>query len=411
MTTSHRERVLTALSHRRPDRVPRDYWATAEVTARLCRDLGLANKEALLRHFGVDLRYVEGPAYVGQSLRQHPDGSVEDLWGVRRLPKTVTGAGYTWTYQHVVEAPLAAASSPAEVEAYPRWPSAAGWDYSQLQAQCLAGAGFAVVNAGDRLDRTAQLKPMMYLRGMEQAYLDLTLNPEVAEATIERIVAYFLEYNRRVFAAARLCVADLPTCHPGPPAGGGVSHPGRSVAGAERNHDRGAESAQHRASAIDIFMMGDDFGTQQGPMMSLETWRRFFRPGFAAYIELAHRYGIRVMHHTCGSVVALIPDFIECGLDILQSLQPQAAGMDLATLCREYGRDLCFHGGLDIQGVLPHGTPAQVRQHVRQQILAAGDAGGYILCTAHNLQPDTPTENVLALFAAVEECGRQGLPA
>jgi len=140
-------------------------------------------------------------------------------------------------------------------------------------------------------------------------------------------------------------------------------------------------------------------------MMSLLTWRRCFRPGFAAFIELAHRYGIRVMHHTCGSVVELIPDFIECGLDILQSLQPQAAGMDLGELRRAYGRDLCFHGGIDIQGVLPHGTPEQVREHVCRQIEAAGSEGGYILGTAHNIQPDTPLENVLALFAAYEEFG------
>ena len=152
-------------------------------------------------------------------------------------------------------------------------------------------------------------------------------------------------------------------------------------------------------------MMGDDFGTQQGPMMSLQTWRRFFRPGFAAFIELAHRHGLQVMHHTCGSVVELIPDFIECGLDILQSLQPQAAGMDLGRLRREFGRDLCFQGGMDIQGVLPHGTPQDVRDHVRQQIEAAGDEGGYILCTAHNLQPDTPLANTWALFAAYEEYG------
>jgi len=358
---NHRARVLTALAHQHPDRLPRDYWATLEVTERLRQHWGLPDREALLRHIGADLRYVEGPAYVGRALRRHPDGSVEDLWGVRRRPETVTGEGYTWTYQHVVEAPLEAAQTPADVAAYPRWPSPDGWDYSQVRQQCLAHDGYAVVNAGDRLDRTAQLKPMMYLRGMEQTYVDLAREPDMVDALIGRIVEYFLEVDRRVFEAA--------------------------------------------AGAIDIFMMGDDFGTQQGPMMSLDTWRRFFRPGFAAFIDLAHRYGLKVMHHTCGSVVGLIPDFIVCGLDILQSLQPQAAGMDLAQLRREFGRDLCFQGGIDIQGVLPHGTPEEVRQHVRRQIGAAGDQGGYILCTAHNLQPDTPLANVLALFEAYEEFG------
>jgi uroporphyrinogen decarboxylase len=358
---THRDRVLTALAHQPPDRIPRDYWATPEVTALLLRQLGLPDRESLLRRFGFDLRYVEGPAFVGQALRQHEDGSVEDLWGVRRQAKTVGAGETTWTYQHVVESPLQAAQTVADIEAYPRWPSADWWDYSGLRGQCLAHEGYAVVNAGDRLDRTAQLKPMMYLRGMEQTYLDLALNPAIAEAIIGRIVAYFLDYNARVFAAA--------------------------------------------AGAIDIFMMGDDFGTQLGPMMSLETWRRFFRPGFAAFIELAHRHGLKVMHHTCGSVVELIPDFIACGLDILQSLQPQAAGMDLGVLRREFGRDLCFQGGLDIQGVLPHGTPPDVRDHVRRQIEAAGHEGGYILCTAHNLQPDTPVQNILALFDAYEEYG------
>jgi len=356
---THRERVLAAINHRRPDRIPWDYWATSEITQRLLQYFGVADKEALLRHLGVDLRYVAGPSYVGQQFRRYADGSVEDLWGVRRMEKTVQRDRYQWTYKHVVCSPLASAESVADVEAYSHWPSADWWDYSQVREQCQAHKGYAVVNAGDRLDRTAQLKPMMYLRGMEQTYIDLRDNPAVAQAIIEHITTYFLEYNRRVFEAA--------------------------------------------GDAIDIFMMGDDFGTQYGLMVSRQMWRRFFRRGFAAYIELAHQYGLKVMHHTCGSVVELIPDFIECGLDILQSLQPQAAGMDLAKLRKEYGRDLCFHGGIDIQGVLPHGTPQQVREHVRLQVEAAGDEGGYILCTAHNIQPDTPIENVVALFEAYKE--------
>ncbi len=362
---THRQRVLTALCHQAPDRLPRDYWATDEVTGRLLSHFGLPDKEALLRRLGMDLRYVEGPAFVGQDLRRHEDGSTEDLWGVRRMEKSVARGDHQWTYKHVVQAPLSRAQTVRDIDGYDRWPSADWWDYSQVARQCAAHGGYAVVNAGDRLDRTAQLKPMMYLRGMEQTYIDLAVDQDIAEAIIRHIVEYFLQYNERVFEAART--------------------------------DEGF--------AIDIFMMGDDFGTQQGAMMSLETWRRFFRPGFAAYIELAHRYGLKVMHHTCGSVVELIPDFIDCGLDILQSLQPQAAGMDLGALRRRYGRHLCFHGGLDIQGVLPHGTPEQVRRHVQAQIAAAGDEGGYILCTAHNLQPDTPTENLLALFEAYEQYG------
>jgi uroporphyrinogen decarboxylase len=219
-----------------------------------------------------------------------------------------------------------------------------------------------VVFAGDRLDRTAQLKPAMYLRGTDRILMDMAGEPEVAEAILGRIKDYFLEYNRRVFEAA--------------------------------------------AGNMDIFMMGDDFGTQRGLYLSKEMWRRFLKPGFRAFIELAHRYGLKVMHHTCGAVRELIADFIECGLDILQSLQPQASGMDLRELKREFGRDLCFHGAIDVQGALPHGTPSEVREEVRRTMEAGRPGGGFIICTAHNILPDTPTANSVSLFEAYEEFGR-----
>lgn len=356
-----KERVLTALSHQEPDRVPCDCWMTPDVSERLQAHLGLSSHEELLRFFGVDLRYVMGPSYVGQEFRTHPDGTVEDLWGVRRRVMTVEREGYQFTYKHVAVAPLARMETVADVEGYDHWPSPDWWDYSTVAADCEQYDGYAVVNAGDRLDRTAQFKPMMYLRGMEQAYIDLVENPKIAEAIISHIRDYFLEYNRRVFEAAR--------------------------------------------GKIDVFMMGDDFGTQKGMMMDLATWRRFFKPNFAAYIELAHRYGMKVMHHTCGAVRELIPEFIECGLDILQSLQPRAAGMNLAELKREFGRHICFHGSIDIQQTLPHGTPSDVRDMVQRQMEAGKPGGGFIISTAHNIPPETPTENVIALFEAYKEFG------
>src|SRR5512146_2328821 len=101
-----RERVLTTLSHRAPDRVPWDYWAAPEVTERLVSELGVADEEALLRRLDVDLRTVRGPSYAGQELRTHADGTVEDLWGVRRRKMTVEHGGYRWSYKHVAESPL-----------------------------------------------------------------------------------------------------------------------------------------------------------------------------------------------------------------------------------------------------------------------------------------------------------------
>ena len=251
--------------------------------------------------------------------------------------------------------------SVGEIETYDHWPSPDWWDYGAMAEDCAKVAGYAVVNAGDRLDRTGQFKPMMYLRGVEQAYVDLLLNPTLTECIIEHIRDYFLEYNRRVFEAA--------------------------------------------GDSIDIFMMGDDFGTQAGLMMDADLWRKFFRRGFRAFIDLAHSFDIKVMHHTCGSVVELIPDFIDAGLDLLQSLQPRAEGMDLANLKREYGRHIAFHGSIDIQETVPRGSPETIRRHVAEQMAAGKPGGGFIIGTAHNIPPETPTENILALYDAYEEFG------
>ena len=352
---------MTALAHQEPDRVPVDFWATPEIKLAVQHHLGIESQDALLDFLGVDFRVAAMPRYIGPALKHHPDGVSEDIWGVRR--KTVAfGAGARrGAYQELAQSPLECFTTVREIEAYPRWPSPDWWDYSEAAADCRRFPDHCVITMGDRLDRTAQLKPAMYLRGVEQIMLDLALNPAIVDCLNEHITAYFLEFNRRVFEAAK----------------GGIA----------------------------IFMMGDDFGTQTGPMLSVDMWQRFYEPGFRKYIELAHRHGIKVMHHTCGSVRPLIPRFIAAGLDILQSLQPRAADMDLRELKREFGRDLTFQGGLDIQQTLPRGTPADVKHEVRERLDAAKSGGGYILCTAHNLQADTPVENIIALFEACHEYG------
>lgn len=357
-----KERVFTIVNHNETDRVPFDYWASPEVTSRLLKELGLNNEEELLKYLDVDLRYIRGPSYAGQEMKKYDDGTVEDLWGVRRRIMIIEKDGYKWTYKHVASSPLEHITDTKEIDEYEKWPSTDGWNYSQVEIECEQFKNYAIVNAGDRLDRTAQLKPMMYLRGMEQTFVDLYQNQKIAEAIISHIKEYFLEYNRRVFETAK--------------------------------------------GKIDIFMMGDDFGTQNGPMMNLNMWKRFFKKGFKQYIELAHKYGIKVMHHTCGSVKYLIPEFIDCSLDILQSLQPNAYEMDLKTLKKEYGKYIAFHGSVDIQHTLPKGSKNDIIKEVRNRMESAKEGGGFIISTAHNIQPDTPTENILTLFKAYKEYGK-----
>ena len=365
--TNGRQRVLAAIDHRAPDRIPIDYWAVDSVTQRLLGHYGLADREQLLRRLGVDLRYVMGPSFCGQQFHIHDGGLIEDHWGVLRQPMTLegvdkTGRQWTWTYKHLHRSPLGACRTVREIESYDHWPSAEQWDYSTVEAECrgVREAGCAVVNGGDRLDRTAQLKAAMYIRGTEAFMEDLALAPDLAQCIIDHIAGYYLQYNKHVFEAA----------------GGN----------------------------IDIFFMGDDMGTQHGTWVSVEMYRKFFKENFRRYNELAHRYGIKTMYHTCGNVTDLIPQFIDCGLDILQSLQP--AAMDLVKLKREYGKDLAFQGGIDIQSTMPKGSCQEVRAEVRRCARTLGPGGGYIFGTAHNLLPDVPTENAAALFDAYLEYGR-----
>jgi uroporphyrinogen decarboxylase len=350
-----KERVRIALMHQEPDRVPVDYWADFIVTLKLMDKLGMKSKEELLQKLGIDFRFIEGAVYDGPALETFDDGTKCDIWGVRRKTIQINPQDSAkGSYEHVVRHPLAGVESVKEIENYLGWPSVDWYDFSQVEEQCDKYMEYAVVCGGDRLNRTAQLKPAMYLRGVEQIMVDLALNSSIVEAIFERLVNYYLKYNKRIFENAN--------------------------------------------GKIDIFFMGDDFGTQNGLMMSLEMWRKFVKPGFRKFIELAHNYGIKVMHHTCGAIAELIPEFIDCGLDILQSLQPGAKGMDLQRIKREYGQYICFQGGIDIQNTMPHGSSVDVMNEVQNRLEILAPGGGYILCTAHNMQADVPVENAIALF-------------
>ena len=214
----------------------------------------------------------------------------------------------------------------------------------------------------DRLNRVAQLKPAMYLRGIENIFMDLAMREEIAHAIFRKIRKFYLVYLERILKAAK--------------------------------------------GKIDIVLTGDDFGSQNGLLISADMWRNFIKPGFAEYISLIKNHGARAMHHTCGSVVEIIPELIKCGLDVLQSIQPEAVNMSLAELKTKFGQMLCFHGGISIQKTMPFGSADEVRQEVKKIADIIKPDGGYIFCTSHNIQSDTCIENVQALMEAYRGYGR-----
>lgn len=156
----------------------------------------------------------------------------------------------------------------------------------------------------------------------------------------------------------------------------------------------------------DMIWAGDDVGTQNGMMISPAIWRERLKPRMKRMFDTFRKRNpdIKIAYHSCGSIREVIPDFIEIGLDILNPLQPLAANMEFSSIYNEFSDRLIFFGGVDVQNLLPKGSIQDIKNEVRR-LIEASKGERYILAPAHNIQPDTPVENVLALFEAVEEYG------
>ena len=356
-----RERVFKTLRFEEPDRVPIDFWATPEVFEKLKKHFGAASADEVLDRIDADIRYIGGPRYIGPDLKIHDDGSQDDIWGVPRKTVQIGEGERKMVYKNVTRSPLRDIRTVEEAERYDHWPSADWYDFSVIEAQCEAvrRQERVVSFVGDRTNRVAQLKPYMYIRGMENAYMDMILNRELFIFILEKIKAFYREYLTRVLENAR----------------------GR----------------------IDIILTGDDFGGQNHLLISKKHWCDFLLPGFKAYMELIKQSGACTMHHTCGSVAPIIPDMAKAGLDVLQSLQPGAAGMEPENLKARFGRTIGLNGGISIQKNLPFGSPEDVAEEVKTVARLLKPGGGFIIGTAHNIQADTTIENLVALIDAYRE--------
>jgi len=360
-----RERTFISLDHQEPDRVPLDCWVSKGTKHKIDSKMQLSYDD-FLDKYDIDLRYIEGPKYIGPILKTE-SGLETDIWGVSRKPVSISVSDGTATFQEVykevLESPLQRCSKVEEIFEYPQWPSADWFDYRVIEKQCdeIRNKGRVVVFMGDRLNRIAQLKPAMYLRGVNQIFLDMAESPEVVDSIFQHIISFYIEYENRILEAAR--------------------------------------------GKIDILVTGDDFGMQDGMMISPSMWKEMLEKGFSEYIKVAKDHGVKVMHHTCGSVYDIIENFIDCDLDILQSLQPEVSNMNPSRLKPEFGGRLCFQGGISIQKILPFGNPDDVRAHVASVFGQMMPGGGYIAGTAHNIQVDTSIENIAALFEAYHSYG------
>jgi uroporphyrinogen decarboxylase len=156
--------------------------------------------------------------------------------------------------------------------------------------------------------------------------------------------------------------------------------------------------AENCRGIADFIGFGDDFASQQSMLIDPKKWREIFLPQWRRLYAIAHGQGFKVIMHSCGAVRPVLRDLIEAGIDVLQVMQINASGMDPAELKKEFGNSISFYGGVDTQELLPHGTPARVRQEVRRLIDIVGKGGRYILSSWHFLMDDVPVDNALALY-------------
>jgi uroporphyrinogen decarboxylase len=194
-----------------------------------------------------------------------------------------------------------------------------------------------------------------YMRGFEQFLIDMTEQSEFACELMRRITDFYIGMLERVMAAC--------------------------------------------GDRIDLIWSSDDIAHQHGALMSVRSWREAIAPHHERLNRRIHELGARVMYHSCGAVRPFLPGLIEIGVDVLDVLQFSARGMDPADIKQTFGERLCFHGGVDVQTTLPRGTPESVRQVVRNRIAVLGKGGGYILSPTHNIQPDTPPANIVAMYS------------
>ena len=156
---------------------------------------------------------------------------------------------------------------------------------------------------------------------------------------------------------------------------------------------------------VDIIRLGDDLGMNTGPFMSPDTYRKLFKPRHAKLCEYIHQHS--TMHtflHSCGSIYKLLPDVIEAGFEIINPVQTNARDMQPEKLKKEFGASVTFWGaGADTRAVLNHGSPQQVKDDVRRNIELLSPGSGFVFNTIHNILPDVPPQNVVAMFEAVDE--------
>ncbi|NIM95186.1 MAG: hypothetical protein GTO18_15930 [Anaerolineales bacterium] len=383
MTMTSRERVLCAMNHEEPDRVPivigvsnatgikmKTYRGIKEIAGINAPDsyiyewpeLGTAEiDEPTMQRLHSDVRGVRDvhpQEILKRNQEREPHSPFIDSWGSGQK-EIEPGVWFPGIH------PLSEATTIEEIEAYPGWPDMS--DPTRIahvkeRARYLAEQNEYAIMATPWL--LFPLERAFAMQSMDVFLLNLAMYPEFTEALLQKIT--------------ELC------------------------------KDLMGPFLEELGDNVDIIKIGDDLGTQESLLISPKMYRDVLKPIHADYIQfIKERTKAKVFFHTDGDVFPLIDDFIEIGVDILNPIQTSAGKMsDLESLKKRYGKSIIFCGGIDTHYVLPHGTPEEVRQEVCRVMQLLGPGGGYMVASVHTIMNDVPPENVLAMVDAVEEFGK-----
>ena len=360
-------------NHQQTDHVPLNYLGTSEINHALMQHFSIEEEQSspmpdyrrllfdfvgsdsksyndLLNKLHIDFRLIR-PEYTGPNGKEFNDPDmIEDIYGcTHKKVKYPTHTSY-----ELFSSPLAEANNIKEVDVYPWWPQADWFDYSVIAGRCAERSQYALVAGKSDL-----MGAGAFLQGIENFLMGLVTDNPGTISILDHLTEFYLNFNRHVF-----------------------------------------ESAKGR---LDIAWYGDDYGTQRGLLMGIPTWRKHMRPRLLKLIELAKSYDLKVMLHSCGSIRELIPDLIDVGIDIIDTLQPEAAGMEPGELKRCFGDKISFHGSISTAGVLANGSVEDVKKEVLERIQVMAPGGGFCLAPTHTIMPGTPIENVLAMYESALE--------
>jgi uroporphyrinogen decarboxylase len=352
----HRERVQMALNHEEPDRCPMQVSFTPEFANRLRDDLKVTGRQMHNPHGGGNTYALERAleedmllTSVGWANSYYQDGEAYvDEWGVgwRAVPySTPFGVGH---YTEMTVHPLAEEAAVASYQ--PPDPHRPELYMEPLRVLHEHREEYWIVG----VTVTTIFECAWALRGYERLLTDFSLNPDLAECILDFPYHYHLEAAKKLVEMG-----------------------------------------------VDMIWIGDDVGMQTGMLISPRHWRRFLKPRLANFIASLKAINpqVKVAYHSDGNVLAIVPELIEIGLDILNPIQP--ACIDPVELKKNFGDRLCFWGSIDEQHTLPFGSPQDVRQEVLERLNTLGKGGGLIIGPTHHVQLDTPMENFWAMVNTI----------